>query len=95
MIILQLQVELKAEKMKIYKPQDFQSDIFKAIEEGKYTSVVYSLAHDVNVSVKDNKHNTPLHKAAQTGNLAIVTYLTEQKADIEALNKLIRLLCFN
>ena len=81
------------EKWKSRKAPDFEEDIFKAVAQGKLTSIVYLLANGINVnehfrthSMKDKVTGTPLHFAAYNGHLCVVKYLCNQKADINAKN---------
>ena len=60
------------------KPKDFESDIFKACETGKLTSVQWLIEKEkVNKSIKDDYKNTPIHYASKNGHLPIVQYLIE------------------
>ena len=77
-------------------PEDFESDIFIATQEGKITSVQYLIEKegiDINAQAEKiyfvmiYKGSTPLHIACQYSHLPIVRYLIEIGANIEAKDK--------
>jgi len=83
----------KYEKWKVIKPTDIEGDIFIAAKEGKLTSVVYLLANNIEVDLKDSnnsdwhwKDSTALHYASANGHISIVEYLVNKGADINAKN---------
>ena len=76
------------------KPEDFESDIFKACKEGKLTSVQWLIEKenvDKNKRIEKTdsnndlwKDDTPIHIASMNGHLPIVQYLIEkQNVDID------------
>jgi ankyrin repeat protein len=71
------------------KPFFFESDIYKAVAEGKLTSVQYLIEQShVNVEAKDKNGRTPLHIASEKGQIEVVKYLIEQShANVEAKDK--------
>ena len=61
------------------KPLDFESDIHKAAEKGKLTSVQYLVEQcHSNVEAKDNKGSTPIMFASYNDRLEVVKYLYEE-----------------
>ena len=71
------------------KPEDFESDICKAAEEGKLSSVQYLVEQcHANVEAKDEDGNTPIIWASEKGHLEVVKYLHEEcHANAEAKDK--------
>ena len=75
----------KTEEIKEYfnsifydKPSDFESDICKAAEEGKHTSVQYLVErYHADVEAKDKYEWTPINDASKNGHLEAVKYLYE------------------
>ena len=67
------------------KPEDYEPDIIKAVDEGKLTSVQYLIEHEnFPVNKLGNQGYNALHEACFKGNLTIIIYLIEQQnADIE------------
>ena len=65
-------------RIDIEKPSDFESDICKAAEEGKLTSIqyLYEACH-ANVEAKDIKGCTPINIASINSHLEVVKYLYE------------------
>ena len=60
------------------KPSDFESDILKAAEKGKLTSVQYLVEEcHADVETKDNYGRTPIMRASCYGKLEVVKYLYE------------------
>ena len=60
------------------KPFDFESDIFKASENGKLTSIKCLIdKYHANIETKDNKGRTPINNASENGHLKVVKYLYE------------------
>ena len=82
--------ELKNEIEELKKSTffDFESDIHKAAENGKLSSIKYLVEQcRVNVETKDSDGRTPLYIASREGHLEVVKYLVEQcHADVEAKN---------
>ena len=73
--------ELKNEIEELKKSTffDFESDIHKAAENGKLSSIKYLVEQcRVNVEAKDNDGWTPLICASQEGHLDVVKYLFEE-----------------
>ena len=72
-----------------YLPLDFEPNIFKAIKDGKLSSVKYLIERKgVDKEGKDECENTPLHVACKEGYLDIVKYLVEEAhVDIETWNR--------
>ena len=70
------------------KPWFFESDIFKASEKGKLTSIQYLVENEhCIVEGKDKEGRTPLYIASENGNFDIVKYLIEEcHCNIEAQN---------
>ena len=69
-------------------PDDYEEDIFKAIEMAKLTSIRWNIekrGYDVNM--KDDMGRSLLHLAARQGFLDIVQYLISKGADISIRNK--------
>ena len=61
------------------KPNDFESDIHKAAEKGKLTSVQYLVEQcHANVEAKGEYGRTPLINASNNGHLDVVKYLVEE-----------------
>ena len=84
----ELEQEIKGLKQKIRtnfepvteKPADFESNIHKAAEEGKLTSVQYLYEQSIRpfVVASDDEGMTPLHSASFNGHIEVVKYLIEQ-----------------
>ena len=59
-------------------PYDFESNIFKAVEQGKLTSVQYLVEQlHANVETKDKDRRTLINIASEKGHLEVVKYLYE------------------
>jgi hypothetical protein len=71
------------------EPSDFESNIFKAAEKGKLTSVQYLIEQrNISYEEKDCNEQSLLNIASQFGHLLVVKYLHEEwHADVEAKNK--------
>ena len=82
-------------------PQNFRSDIFKAISEGDLKSVQYLYEHmHIDIEAKNIDGNTPLLYAVSRGKKYISRYLIENAdADLHAKNKygrnILHLACAN
>ena len=72
----------------IYKPKNFQPDIFDAIKSGNLENVQYLIEqYGINVESRDTSLNTPLLYSCKRGQISIVIYLiTQANADITAIN---------
>ena len=75
--INELKKELQTKiKQGIVKPSDFESDICKAAEEGKLTSIKYLVKQcHADVETKDWCGYTPINNASSNGHLDVVKYL--------------------
>jgi ankyrin repeat protein len=61
--------------------------IFEAASRGTVQDVEHHIKNGINVNVKNNAGNTPLHSAAAVNpDVAVVRYLIAQKADVKARN---------
>ena len=70
------------------RPDDYEKDIFKAIESGKLTSLRWKIERKgCNVNMKDDLERSLLHLATRQGYLNIVQYLISKGADINIRNK--------
>ena len=73
----------------IWKPNDFEPDIFKACKEAKLLSVRYLIEHqNVDIDIKDEYRRTPLHWACEKGHLPIVEYLISKGANVNERDRL-------
>ena len=61
----------------IEKPKDYESNIFQACKEGKFTSVKWIIEQEKenNINKTDFDKKTPLHYACEKGHLEIAEYL--------------------
>ena len=69
------------------KPADFESNLFKAIMEGKRTSVEYHVTHGANLNAQGKKGASPLHLAVKYGDVGLIEYLISHGSNLEIRDK--------
>ena len=70
-----------------YFPNDFESNIITACEEGKLNSVKWLIGiENGDIEKKESNGKTLLHLACENGHLPIVEYLISKGADVNAID---------
>ena len=61
-----------------------EDKLFEAVKTGRSSEIEKLLQSNVNVNARDRNNQTPLHRAAQNGNLQAVKLLVQYGADVNA-----------
>ncbi len=75
------------EHQPIHVQQKEPEDIFQAAAQGNLTSVKAFLAQGININTQDERGNTALMQAVYGKHLHIITFLVEQGANVNLINK--------
>lgn len=63
--------------------------LLESINSNDYDDIIKLINEGVNVNEKNSEGDSPLHIAAQKGNLLIVNYLLEHRANVNAVNNVL------